>query len=34
MLDTRLGVTQQIFIEQPKNTRANLILFAGGKKAR
>ena len=31
MLDTRLGVTQQIFIEQPKNTRANLILFAGGK---
>ena len=31
MLDTRPGVTQQIFIEQPKNTRANLILFAGGK---
>jgi alpha/beta superfamily hydrolase len=31
ILDTRLGVTQQIFIEQPNNPTANLILFAGGK---
>ena len=30
-LDTRLGVTQQILIEQPENSKANLILFAGGK---
>ena len=30
-LDTRLGVTQQILIEQPDNSKANLILFAGGK---
>ena len=30
-LDTRLGVTQQIFIEQPNNSKANLVLFAGGK---
>ena len=30
-LDTRLGVTQQILIEQPDNSKASLVLFAGGK---
>jgi len=30
-LDSRPGVTQQILIEQPNNSKANLILFAGGK---
>ena len=30
-LNTRIGVTQQILIEQPSNPIANLILFAGGK---
>jgi dienelactone hydrolase len=29
--DTRIGVTQQILIEQPNNSKANLLLFAGGK---
>ena len=30
-LDTRPGVTQQILIEQPENSKANLVLFSGGK---
>jgi len=30
-LDTRPGVVQDIFVEQPSNSKANLILFAGGK---
>ena len=30
-LDTRQNITQQILIEQPNNSKANLILFAGGK---
>ena len=29
--DTRIGVTQQILIEQPNNSKANLLLFAEGK---
>ena len=30
-LDTRPGVTQQIIVEQPSNSKANLVLFSGGK---
>jgi len=31
ILDTRSGVTQQIIIEQPSDSKANLVLFSGGK---